>query len=419
MTNLPDTAKLDNRGQLEIGGCSCVDLVQKFGTPLYVIDEATVRSRCQTYTNSFRQYHANSEIVYAAKALCTTAICKMVASEGLGIDVSSGGEIFTAQKAGIDLRQAYFHGNNKSREELKVALQSGIGRIVVDNSDELDNLALIVKETGKPAAILLRVNPGIEAHTHAHIKTGTVDSKFGIPLSQLDSVVMEAKNRKNIKLVGLHAHIGSQIFDVAPFVDETKLLLGLIEKYGLVELDIGGGIGIPYLENETAPEIDDFTRQICEVLKDHPNIKLIIEPGRSIVGQAGVTLYTIGGIKDIPEIRKYIFVDGGMSDNPRPILYQAKYAATIVSKANQPRSDTVTVAGRFCESGDILMQNIVLPKAEVGDILAVFCTGAYSYAMASNYNRVGRPAMVLVNKGKPSLIVRRESYEDLVRNDLS
>ncbi|MDI6731598.1 MAG: diaminopimelate decarboxylase [Candidatus Margulisbacteria bacterium] len=418
MSNLPDTAKLGKNGQLEIGGCSCADLARKFGTPLYIIDEATVRNRCRAYVQSFRQSHPNTEIAFACKALCTTSVVRLVASEGLGLDVSSGGEIYTAKKAKASLNHAYFHGNNKAEDELKFALQSGVGRMVIDNFDELNRLEKAAREIRKTANIFLRINPGIEAHTHEYIKTGTVDSKFGVPLAQLDAVVQEAKNKKNIQLVGLHAHIGSQILDVQPFVDETKLLLDLIDKYGLNELDIGGGIGIPYLENEAVPALEDFARQIGDVLKNRPEIKLILEPGRSIVGQAGVTLYTIGGIKDIPGIRKYIFIDGGMSDNPRPILYQAKYAATIVSKASQPRTDKVTVAGRFCESGDVLIKDIILPKVEAGDTLAVFCTGAYNYAMASNYNRVGRPAMILVDNGKAALVVRREAYEDLTRNDL-
>ncbi|MFA5839304.1 MAG: diaminopimelate decarboxylase [Candidatus Margulisiibacteriota bacterium] len=417
MSNLPDSAKLNNLGQLEIGGCSCTDLAQKFGTPLYVIDEITLRNRCRDYIQLFQKFHPKTEIAFASKALCTTAIAKIVASEGLGIDVSSGGEIYTAQKAGCDLKKAYFHGNNKPAEEIKFALKVGVGRFVIDNLDELNRLDKVAKEMNKTAEILIRINPGIEAHTHEYIKTGTTDSKFGVPQNEIDAVVKEAKSRSNIKIVGLHAHIGSQIFDVQPFVDETKLLLELVDKFELTELDLGGGIGIPYLESEVAPDLEDFARRITAVLQGRKDIKLILEPGRSIVGQAGVTLYTIGGIKEIPSIRKYVFIDGGMSDNPRPILYQAKYAAAIANRANLPKTETVTVAGRFCESGDILIRDINLQPITVGDILAVFCTGAYNYAMASNYNRVGRPAMVMVNNGKATIIVKRESYEDLTRND--
>ena len=414
MKNFPDTAKINN-GQLEIGRIKAVDLAKEFGTPLFVVDEQTVRNRCRAYVDSFKKYHANTEIAYACKALCVVGILQLVASEGLGLDVSSAGEIYTALKAKVDPAKLYFNSNNKPKSELEFAIKNKVGRIMVDNLQEVENLA----EIGLPVDIILRINPGIEAHTHEYIKTGTLDSKFGVPKAEIDNVVKVIKSKKNITLKGFHAHIGSQIVDQKPFEDEVKLLLDLVKKYEVNEINIGGGIGIAYLEKDQAPAIEKFAEKISKVLKNDPNIKLILEPGRSIVGTAGTTLYTIGAVKDIKGIRKYVFIDGGMSDNSRPILYQAVYDAVVANKADQQRTEKVTVAGRFCESGDILIKDIKLQKAQAKDVLAVFCTGAYNYSMASNYNRVGRPAMVLVKQGQAKLILKRESFEDLVVNDVT
>jgi diaminopimelate decarboxylase len=413
MRNHPDTAQIID-GQLEIGGVKAIDLVKEFGTPLFVMDEQTIRNRCQDYLRSFKKYHQNTEIAYACKALCVSGILKIVTEEGLGLEVASVGEIFTAKKAGVDLSKVYFHCNNKPKSELVFAIDNKIGRIMVDNLQEVENLAAI----GKPLDIILRINPGIEAHTHEYIKTATLDSKFGVPKDEIDTVVKAIHSKKNIRLKGFHAHIGSQIVDQKPFEDEVKLLLNLAKKYQVKELDLGGGIGIAYLEKDPVPQIEKIAEKIGSILKNDPDIKLILEPGRSIVGTAGVTLYTVGAIKDIRGIRKYLFIDGGMSDNPRPILYQAKYDAIIANRADRPKNDKVTIAGRFCESGDILIKDIKLQKAEVSDVLAVFCTGAYNYSMASNYNRVCRPAMICVNNGQAKLILRRESNEDLIKNDL-
>lgn len=418
MRNLPDTAKINKQKHLEIGGFDTVELAKEYGTPLYVLDEVTIRGRCQQYLKAFRSHYPNTEIIYACKALCTAGVLKVVTSEGLGLDVSSGGEFYTALKAGCDPRKIYFHGNNKSKHELKLALEAGIGRIVVDNLQELENLDEVTNKIGRRADILFRVNPGIEAHTHEYIKTGTIDSKFGIPQDQVETAVKEAEKKKLIDLLGFHSHIGSQIFDVKPFVEETKLLLDLTLKYGTQELNIGGGLGVAYLSSDELTSIEFFAKEIAAVLKEKTMAKLILEPGRSIISNAGVTLYTVGGVKEIPGIRKYVFIDGGMSDNSRPILYQARYEAKIANKADQPTKEKVTVAGRFCESGDILIKDINLPEIEAGDVLAVLCTGAYNYSMASNYNRVGRPAMVLVSGGDATLIVKRESYDDLVLNDV-
>jgi diaminopimelate decarboxylase len=416
--NTPDTYKINKQKHLEIGGCDAVDLIKEFGSPIFVLDEETIRNRCKQYVDTFKKHYSNTQVIYASKALCAAGVLKIVTSEGLGVDVSSGGELYTALKSGCDPKKIYFHGNNKPAKELKEGLEAGVGRIVVDNLDELNRLDEVANEIGKSAEIIIRVNPGIEAHTHEYIQTGKIDSKFGVPLGQLDAFIKEVSNKKLITLVGLHAHIGSQIFDVKPFVDEVKLIADLVSKYKLSEINIGGGIGIDYLESDDAPGIESFAKEIAMALKGKSDAKLILEPGRSIVGTAGVTLYTIGGIKDIPNVRKYVFVDGGMADNPRPILYQAIYDAKLANKPDQKGSEKVTVAGRFCESGDILIKDIMLPKIEVGDILMVLTTGAYGYSMASNYNRVGRPAIILVNRGEATLIVKSESYEDLIANDV-
>jgi diaminopimelate decarboxylase len=413
----PLTARLNAHGHYEIGGCDTLELTQEFGTPLYVIDEQTVRQRCRQYLDSFRAHYPNTEVCFASKALCTIGLSKLIASEGLGFDVSSGGELYTVLKAGADPKKIYFHGNNKTPKEIEEGLHAGIGRFVIDNEAELKNLAHAVKKTGLQAHVIIRVNPGIEAHTHEFIQTGKIDSKFGVPLDQLDDFIKHVRSHAGIKLEGLHAHIGSQIFDVKPFIEEAKLLLGLVKKYKLAEINLGGGLGIAYLKQHEPPAIEHFAKEIAKVLKGQTDAKLVLEPGRSIVGTAGVTLYTVGAIKKIPGIRTYAIVDGGMSDNPRPILYDAKYEALIVDRSDENSAETVTIAGRFCESGDVLVRDVKLPPLKVGDTLLITATGAYTYSMASNYNRVPRPAMVLVNNGRAAQLVQRESYEDLVRND--
>ncbi len=414
--NLPDSAGINEEKNLTIGGCDLAGLAKEFGTPLYIMDERTVRERCREYLKCFRAAYANTEVAFACKALCVTGILEIIASEGLGFDVSSGGELYTALKAKADPQKLYFHGNNKSPREIREGLSAGVGRFVVDNLYELKNLDAATRELGLRAEVLIRVNPGIEAHTHEFIQTGKTDSKFGVPLDQLDALVKEVKKLELVSLKGFHAHIGSQIFDVAPFVAEAKLLAELTKKYRTEEIDLGGGIGIPYLSNETAPLIADFAQQITAAIKG-TDAKLILEPGRSIVGTAGVTLYTVGAVREIPGVRKYLIVDGGMSDNPRYILYGAQYEAFPVSRPDAARSETVTVAGRFCESGDLVIKDGKLPAVKAGDLIAVAATGAYNYSMASNYNRVPRPALVVAARGQAELAVRRESYEDLVAND--
>ncbi|MDD5594519.1 MAG: diaminopimelate decarboxylase, partial [Candidatus Margulisbacteria bacterium] len=393
--NLPDSAGINSKGHLEIGGCDMVDLAKEFGTPLYVMDERTIRARCSDYVDCFKASYPNTEIIFASKALCAVGIAEIIAGEGLGFDVSSGGELYTVIKAKADPKKIYFHGNNKSLNEIREGLAAGVGRFVVDNVYELKNLEQATREAGRRADILIRVNPGIEAHTHEFIQTGRTDSKFGVPLDQLDELVKTVKQTKLVSLKGFHAHIGSQIFDVAPYLAEAKLLVELTQKYGTEEINIGGGLGIPYLSEETAPVIADFAKQIAAVLKGKTEAKLVLEPGRSIVGTAGVTLYTIGAVREIRGARKYLIVDGGMSDNPRFILYGARYEAYLAARPKAVREETVTIAGRFCESGDLIIKDGKLPRASVGDLVAIAATGAYNYSMASNYNRVPRPAMVV------------------------
>ncbi|MDR1997549.1 MAG: diaminopimelate decarboxylase, partial [Candidatus Margulisbacteria bacterium] len=345
-----------------------------------------------------------------------------------GADAASGGELHIALQAGVAPEKIILHGNNKSPQELTEALQAGVGLIVVDNQQELHNLETIAGHLQQKATILIRVTPGIEAHTHDFVKTGGFDSKFGIHIEKVCDFIEEIKRCRNINFAGLHAHIGSQILEVNPFAFEVEKLAELIariQKQNQLEietLDIGGGLGISYFDRETPPPVADYARVVCQELKYNlekrklPLPGLIVEPGRSIVGRAGVTLYTIGTVKENKNIRKYLFVDGGMADNPRPILYGAKYSADIVGRIAAKKTEMVTVAGKFCESGDVLLKDILLPPAQSGDLLAVYATGAYNYSMASNYNQNPRPALILVSGGKSKVLVRRETYADLIKN---
>lgn len=425
----PITTKTNKSGHLEIGGIDVLALEKKFGTPLYVVDEKTIRNNIQEYKKAFQKYH-DFRMIYASKALCVKSILKIMDSEAVGIDISSSGELFTAIKAGCNPKTIYFHGNNKSEDEITQGIKSKIGYFVVDNFDELDLLAKTARKLNSKVNILLRVNPGIEAHTHDFIKTGIIDSKFGFAKGEVLQAVVFALKKENLNFMGLHSHIGSQIFDSKPYAAEIDELLKIaleIKKLFCVdckEINIGGGIGILYTEKDATPNIKLFADKVISSVKNLSKKyglrlpKIVIEPGRSLVGRAGVTLYKVGTIKKIPDIRTYVLVDGGMADNIRPIIYGAKYSAVIANKAKLKPKEKVTIAGRFCESGDVLIKDILLPKVEKGDIIAVACTGAYNYSMASNYNRVSRPAMVLVNKGKAKIIVRRESCEDIIRNDL-
>ena len=410
---------------IKIGGCDLVELAKKYGTPLYVIDETTLRGICNDYKNAFKEYK-NIKMMYASKALCTSAIAKILDSEGFGFDTVSAGEIYTVKNAGVDMSKVLFNGNNKSKSELKLALDYKVGRFSVDNFYEAELLNKIAEEKGITANILLRITPGIECHTHDYIQTGQIDSKFGFDLSQVDEIIKLIQDEyKNLCLKGLHAHIGSQIFELKSYYDEVEILVKEIARINnkfslnLTEMNIGGGLGVKYTSKDIPPSIDELAKSVTESMKKYsveiPTI--YIEPGRSIISTSGVTLYTIGSTKQVPNGRKYVAIDGGMADNPRPSMYQAEYVAEVANKINSKENETVTIAGRFCESGDILINEIELPKLEAGDILCVYNTGAYNYSMSSNYNRVEKPAMVLVNNSHSDIIVYREKLEDLVSHD--
>ncbi|AIS52961.1 diaminopimelate decarboxylase LysA [Thermoanaerobacter kivui] len=429
---LHGTMRINSKGHLEIGGCDTVTLANKFGTPLYVIDEELLRQNCRAFYNGFKKNYPGNEVIYASKAFMTMAICKIIEEENLGLDVVSGGELYTALKAGFPAEKIYLHGNNKSKEELIMALENDIGRIIVDNWYELNMLNDLARMMNKVPNIYIRVSPGVEAHTHQYVKTGQIDSKFGFPLFNGDAMraIEYALTLENVNIVGLHSHIGSQIFDAESYKAEIEIMMNFLKLvkeflgWEVGELDLGGGFGIAYVEEDDPQPIEQIAQEIMQAVKEYSvalNIKMpniIVEPGRSIIGNAGTTLYTVGAIKDIPGVRKYVSVDGGMSDNIRTALYGAKYDAIVANKAKNIKSEKVSIAGKLCESGDMLIWDITLPKIEEGDILAVTCTGAYNYSMASNYNRLPRPAAVLVYNGHADIIVARETYEDLIRNDV-
>ena len=423
----PITTEIKNN--ISIGGCDLVELARMYGTPLYVIDEETLRQACREYQESFKNCK-NIRMMYASKALCNVAISKILSQEGFGFDVVSQGELYTVYKAGADMEQVLFNGNNKTEKEIELALELGVGRFSVDNFSEARLLNKLALSRDKKVSILLRITPGIECHTHEYIQTGQIDSKFGFDLSQIDEIIAKINTEYlNLELRGLHAHIGSQIFEPKSYEDEIRVLIKELvrirTKHGLTltELNIGGGLGVTYTEEDTPPSVQDFASSIITALNmsikeyDIKAPRVYIEPGRSVISTAGVTLYTIGSSKVVPNTRKYVAVDGGMADNPRPSMYQAKYMADIANKPNYAETEVVTIAGRYCESGDILIENIELPRLEAGDILCVYNTGAYNYSMASNYDRVEKPAMVLVNNSQSDIIVNRETLEDLISRE--
>ncbi len=433
---LPLTAKVNQRDCLEIGGCDLSTLVEQFGSPLYVLDELTLRTACRQYRQAFEQYYpGQSQVIYASKAWSCLAVCSIVASEGLGFDVVSGGELYTTLKAleamGLEqdiAKKIYFHGNNKSLAELQFALETDC-TIIVDNWLELETLVKLgAHRSGQAIPILLRLTPGIECHTHEYIRTGHLDSKFGFDPNQIEAVFTYVSQQPSLNCVGLHAHIGSQIFERQPHQDLAGVLVEWMkqaENYDLTiqELNIGGGLGICYSEDDDPPSIEEWVKAasqaVVKACQSHnlPLPKLIAEPGRSLIGSAGVTAYTVGSQKIIPDIRTYIAIDGGMSDNPRPMTYQSLYRIVLANRMSAPCQETVTIAGKHCESGDILIKDAQLPPTQAGDILVVMDTGAYNYSMASNYNRLPRPAGVVVNEGEANLILQRETYEDLIRQD--
>ena len=415
----------EKKNNLTIGGCDLTELARMYGTPLYVIDETTLRGICKSYKKAFAEY-SNIKMMYACKALCTSAIIRILDEEEFGFDTVSAGEIYTVYKSGVDMQKVLFNGNNKSAREIQLALDYGVGRFSVDNFHEAELLNDIASKKNINVKILLRITPGIECHTHEYIKTGQTDSKFGFDLSQIDEIISLIKTKyKNLNLRGLHAHIGSQIFDTQCYYDEVEILVKEIARikniHGIVldEMNIGGGLGVKYTEEDNPPSVrvlsDAVTNAMNKYAIEIPTI--YIEPGRSIISTAGVTLYTVGSTKQVPNGRKYAAIDGGMADNPRPGMYQAKYSAEVVNKINSKEKELVTLAGRFCENGDILIENIELPQLEAGDIICVYNTGAYNYSMSSNYNRVEKPAMVLVNNSQSDIIVYRETLDNLIAND--
>ena len=417
---------------LVIGGIKASDLAKAYGTPLYVMDEQLLLDKCRGYIRGFKVKENNNRVAFAGKAFLTLEMCKLINEEGLYLDVVSGGELYTAYKANFPMEKIYFHGNNKTFEEIEFGIKLGVGRFVVDNIEEIIKINEIAESYDKKQDIYLRLTPGIEAHTHDYIKTGQIDSKFGF--APVGNIIMDAVKKSleldNINLVGLHCHIGSQIFETEPFKDAAEVMLNYIydikQETGhyIGELDLGGGFGIYYSEGDKPKKIEEYCNVIldsvekkCEALGIKKPI-LTIEPGRSIVANAGITLYTVGTIKDIPGVRKYLSVDGGMTDNIRPALYGAKYEALIANKASEPMTDTVTIAGKCCESGDILIQDIQIQKAKSGDTLAILSTGAYGFSMASGYNKITRPAVVFVRNGEARLVVKRQSYEDLIKEEV-
>ena len=473
---LPLTATVNSRDCLEIGGCDVMTLVERFGSPLYILDEVTLRTTCRQYREALiRYYPGESLAIYASKAWSCLAVCAIAASEGLGIDVVSGGELYTALEAGVSADKIYFHGNNKSRAELELAIESGC-TIVVDNWFELHtlkelnvegckvegseglNVDKLLAQRGEaqvegsaqtnlqpanlqPATfhqpanlppegirIMLRLTPGIECHTHEYIRTGHLDNKFGFDPNDLDELFTFVSQHPTLNCIGIHAHIGSQIFELQPHRDLAGVLVDYMSKaagYGLSiqTLNVGGGLGIRYTESDDPPSIDEWVKGVAEAIANAcqqqqlPLPRLMCEPGRSLIGSACVTAYRLGSRKVVPEIRTYLSVDGGMSDNPRPITYQSLYRAVVANRMSAPAIETVTIAGKHCESGDILIKEATLPQTEAEDILVVMSTGAYNYSMASNYNRLPRPAAVLVSEGEANLILKRETYQDLIRQD--
>ncbi len=414
---LPDNASVGAGGRLSIAGCDAVDLAGEFGTPLFVYDEAHVRERCRQARAAFE-----GPVAYASKAFLCLAMARLVHEEGLHLDVSTGGELFVAQAAGVPGDRLVMHGNNKSAGELVAAVEAGVGRIVVDSFDELDRLDALHEATGACPRILLRITPGVEAHTHEYVTTGVDDTKFGFTASTglADAAIRRAQQAESVTLAGLHAHIGSQVFDLGSFRKAVEVIVGFARPYGLPELSLGGGLGVAYVEGETAPSISEWGEAIGQACAaagfDAP---VGVEPGRALVASSAITLYEVGTIKDLPGIRTYVAVDGGMSDNPRPVLYGSGYETFLPRATDRDRDKAVRVVGKHCESGDLLVRKGWVPgDIEVGDILATPVTGAYGHSMGSNYNKVPRPAVVFARDGDARLVVRRETYEDLIRHDV-
>ncbi|MBI4298363.1 MAG: diaminopimelate decarboxylase [Chloroflexi bacterium] len=426
----PVTAGVNAQGHLVLGGCDVVDLASEFGTPLYVFDEATLRDKCREFVREFTSLYPNTGVIYASKAFLNPALAKLIREEGLGLDVVSGGELAVALAVEFPMEEIYFHGNNKSLQELEMALDNRVGRVVADNISELNMLNDLAGKAGLIQNIMLRISPGVDPHTHAHTTTGVLDSKFGFPIEtgQAEEGLIHALSLPNLNLVGLHFHLGSPIFELEPYAIAIDVVLAFAarfkERFQLKEISPGGGFAIGYVMDKPPPPVKAYAQTIVSALTsrcrslglDEP--RLVIEPGRAIVGQAGVALYTVGAIKEIPGLRKYVSLDGGMGDNIRPALYGAIYEAVKASEMRKQPKERVTLAGKFCESGDILIKDADMPILEPGDIVAIPSSGAYSPSMASNYNLAPRPVIVMVKDGEARLIRRRESFQDLMHCDV-
>lgn len=429
----PNGVAVNAAGHLEIGGVDTVELAHDHGTPLYVMNERTIRETLRNYKKSIDENYENGGMVaFASKACSFTEMYRLVMEEGCGADIASGGELYTAMKVGFPAERLVMHGNCKSESEIRMALDYGVGRIVLNDMYDLNRVARVARKMGKTANVYLRITPGIEAHTHSSVMTGQIDSKFGFTLETGEAMegIRAALSTEGVALKGLHCHIASQVFDEKPFEDAAEIMLTLLcevrEKTGVTlgELDLGGGFGIPYTEKDHPKDCTEYMRLVAGAVRekahslDFPLPYIVIEPGRSVVATAGVTLYTVGAVKKIPNVRTYVAVDGGMCDNPRYALYQADYTALIADRAGEASTETVTIAGRCCESGDLLQENAPLQSCDEGDVLAVLCTGAYNYSMSSNYNRYPKPPVLMVKDGKARVVVKGETYEDILRNDV-
>jgi diaminopimelate decarboxylase len=429
---LPLTAGVDRAGHLTVGGCDTVELAREFGTPLYVFDDEDLRARCREFKREFEARHPDVLIVYAAKAYLGRALAALVAEEGLGLDVVSGGELACARAVDFPLDRVYFHGNNKSAQEIREALKAGVGRVAVDNFHELVLLGDAAASLRRRQAVLLRVTPGVDPHTHAYVSTGAVDSKFGLPLvgGRAEEALVQALASPGLEVVGLHYHLGSQITEMEPYRKAAEVVLEFAarmkERHGLElrEYSVGGGIAVPYTRDAATPSVAEYAETVVGALQEGcrrhrlPQPRLTVEPGRAIVARAAVALYTVGATKEVPGVRTYVAVDGGMADNIRPALYGSRYEVLVASRMADPPQEKVTVVGRYCESGDVLVSEADVPRLWAGDLLALPVSGAYGLAMASNYNWALRPAVVMVKDGHARLIRRRETYDDLLACDM-
>ena len=430
---ISDCLNINSLGHLKIGECDTIDLAKKYGTPLYVLDEDYLRKTFNLYKKFLKEYYGkNSYPLYACKAFNCLEICRIMKEEGIGIDVVSGGELYTALKAGFPPSKIHFHGNNKTIHEIEMAIKNSIGTIVVDNFEELEIVNNISKNYDIVSNVSIRITPGIDAHTHKAINTGLLDSKFGFNLENGDALKASkvAIEMNNINFIEIHCHIGSQISIIEPFILEAKIVMSFIKQiydnfnYKIKIINLGGGLGVKYTREEITLKLEDYIKKISEVVKEKAHEYsihvpyLLLEPGRSMIAESGITLYTVGSIKDIPGIRTFVSVDGGMCDNPRYALYRSNYTCFLANKMNKNAVKQVTIAGRCCESGDLVQENVVIPNPQRGDIIAILATGAYNYSMSSNYNRIPRPAVVMVKDSQSRIIINRETYEDVIRNDI-